>query len=116
MSSRGPNPRMSNGSLRRRQKARMRAADAPCGICKGARGPIRYDQPSDWMHPLSFVIDEVRPVSRWREFGYESPQACAQDPDNVQAAHWVCNAEKGDGTRGRPEAASVPRDASSGAF
>lgn len=68
---------------------------APCGICGGRLGPIRYDQSSDAAHPLSFVIDEIKPVSRWREFGYDSPQAAAQDWANVQAAHYVCNARKG---------------------
>jgi 5-methylcytosine-specific restriction endonuclease McrA len=43
---------------------------------------------------LSFVIDEIRPVSRWKEFGYDSPAAAAQDWDNLQAAHWICNAKK----------------------
>jgi 5-methylcytosine-specific restriction endonuclease McrA len=46
------------------------------------------------MHPLSFVIDEVRPVSRWKEFGYDSPQAAAMDWDNLQAAHYCCNQAK----------------------
>jgi len=68
---------------------------APCGICRGRFGPIHYDEPSDAMHPLSFVIDEIRPVSRWREFGYSSPQAAAQDWTNLQAAHYACNAAKG---------------------
>ena len=67
---------------------------APCGICGGRLGPIHYDEPSDAQHPLSFVIDEIRPVSRWKEFGYESPAAAAQDWDNLQAAHWCCNAAK----------------------
>ena len=66
----------------------------PCGICRGRLGPIHYDEPSDAAHPLSFVIDEIRPVSRWREFGYDSPAAAAQDWDNLQAAHWICNAKK----------------------
>jgi len=43
---------------------------------------------------LSFVIDEIHPISRWREFGYASREAAAQDWDNLQAAHWCCNAEK----------------------
>ena len=60
---------------------------------------MRYDQPSDARHPLSFVIDEIRPISRWREFGYESARAAAQDPDNLQAAHYCCNAAKSDGRR-----------------
>ena len=93
------NPRRSNGSLRTKQRERLRAQAGPCGICKGARGPIRYDQPSDCRHPLSFVVDEIVPVSRWMEAGYDSPEACALDPCNQQAAHWCCNAEKSDGRR-----------------
>ena len=65
-----------------------------CGICRGRLGPIHYDEPSDSMHPLSFVIDEIKPVSRWREFGYDSPEAAAQDWTNLQAAHWICNQKK----------------------
>ena len=71
---------------------------APCGICRGRLGPIHYDEPSDAQHPLSFVIDEIRPVSRWKEFGYDSPAAAAQDWNNLQAAHWCCNAAKGNKT------------------
>ena len=70
--------------------------DAPCGICKGRFGPIRYDEPSDYKHPLSFVIDEIRPISRYKEFGYESREAAAQDWNNLQAAHYCCNAAKSD--------------------
>ena len=66
----------------------------PCGICQGRLGPIHYDEPSDAQHPLSFVIDEIRPVSRWKEFGYDSPEAAAQDWNNLQAAHWICNQKK----------------------
>ena len=89
------NPRHANGNLRRKHRARFKAMDAPCGICKGRFGPIHYDEPSDNKHPLSFVIDEIKPVSRWREFGYSSPAACAQDWNNLQAAHWCCNQAKG---------------------
>ena len=67
---------------------------APCGICQGRLGPIRYDQPSDPAHPLSFVIDEIHPISRWREFGYGSAKEAAQDWSNLQAAHYCCNAAK----------------------
>lgn len=49
-------------------------------------------------HPLSFVIDEIRPVSRWREFGYSSREAAAQDWNNLQAAHYCCNAMKSNKT------------------
>lgn len=89
------NPRQTNGSLRRKHRARFKAMAAPCGICKGRLGPIHYDEPSDSAHPLSFVIDEVRPVSRWKQYGYPSARACAEDWNNLQAAHYCCNQAKG---------------------
>lgn len=88
------NPRRSNGTLRNKHRARLKALGGECGICHGRLGPIRYDEPSNAQHPLSFVVDEIRPVSRWREFGYDSPEQAAQDWDNLQAAHWCCNAAK----------------------
>ena len=89
------NPRYANGNLRRKYRARFKAMDAPCGICRGRFGPIHYDEPSDAAHPLSFVIDEIRPVSKWKQFGYDSPEAAAQDWSNLQAAHYICNQAKG---------------------
>ena len=68
---------------------------APCGICGGALGEIHYDEPSNADHPLSFVIDEIHPVSLYRQFGYASKEAAANDWNNLQAAHWFCNAKKG---------------------
>lgn len=94
------NPRYANGNLRRKHRARFRAMDAPCGICKGRLGAIHYDEPSDSRHPLSFVIDEIKPVSRWKEFGYPSPEAAAQDWDNLQAAHYCCNQAKSNHVEG----------------
>ena len=90
------NPRYKNGSLRRKHRARFRAMDAPCGICKGRLGPIHYDEPSDSKHPLSFVIDEIKPVSKWKQFGYASPEAACRDWNNLQAAHYCCNQAKSD--------------------
>lgn len=95
------NPRYKNGNLRRKNRARFRAMDAPCGICRGRLGPIHYDEPSDSKHPLSFVIDEIKPVSKWKQYGYDSPEAAAQDWNNLQAAHYCCNQAKG---------AKVPED------
>ena len=92
------NPRYANGALRRKHRARFAAMNAPCGICRGALGGIHYDEPSDWQHPLSFVIDEIRPVSKWEQYGYPSAKAAAQDWDNLQAAHWCCNQAKRDKT------------------
>ena len=89
------NPRYANGNLRRKYRARFKAMGAECGICKGRFGPIHYDEPSDSKHPLSFVIDEIRPISRYKEFGYESREAACADWSNLQAAHYCCNAAKG---------------------
>ncbi|MCM0662349.1 hypothetical protein [Coprococcus sp. B2-R-112] len=92
------NPRSANGNLRRKHRARLKAIGGPCGICRGKLGPIHYDEPSDNDHPLSFVIDEIKPVSRWKEFGYPSKAAAAQDWNNLQAAHYCCNAMKSNKT------------------
>ncbi len=97
------NPRHKNGNTRRKQRARLKAMQAPCGICKGRLGPIHYDEPSDYLHPLSFVIDEIKPISKYRQYGYESPAAAAQDFSNIQAAHWICNAKKGAHTPDEPK-------------
>lgn len=90
------NPRSANRSLRIKYRKRFIAMDAPCGICKGRFGPIHYDEPSDYQHPLSFVIDEIIPVSKYRDGGYASREAAAKDWNNLQAAHYCCNAAKSD--------------------
>lgn len=90
------NPRQSNNRARKRAAQRYAAMNAPCALCNGRRGDIHYDEPRSHLFPLSLVIDEIRPVSRWREFGYESAKACASDPNNWQPAHYVCNAEASD--------------------
>lgn len=92
------NPRYQNGALRRKYRARLRAMGCDCGICRGTLGPIHYDEPSDADHPLSFVIDEIKPISKWKEFGYGSPREAAEDWDNIQAAHYICNQVKGNKT------------------
>lgn len=89
------NPRYRNGNLRRKYRARMKAQECECGICHGRFGPIHYDEPSDSDHPLSFVIDEIKPIAHWKQNGYASPEAAAQDWSNLQAAHYICNAMKG---------------------
>ena len=86
------NPRYKNGNKRRKMRARFKAMGLPCAICGR---PIHYDEPSDSKHPLSFVIDEILPVSRYGEFGFLTPTHAATDPDNVQPVHWICNARKG---------------------
>ena len=92
------NPRYKNGSLRRKHRARFKAMGLPCHICGGRLGPIHYDEPSNAEHPLSFVIDEIKPVSRYKEFGYNSPEEAAQDWNNLAPAHYICNLNKSNHT------------------
>ena len=89
------NPRSQNGNLRRKYRARLRATGAPCYLCGR---PIHYDEPSDYKHPFSFVVDEDIPVSRWREFGYGSPEEVARDFNNLRCAHYICNQQKSNRT------------------
>ena len=109
------NPRMKNGALRRKHRARFKAMGAPCGICKGRLGAIHYDEPSNAKHPLSFVIDEINPVSKWEQYGYKSAAAAAQDWTNLQAAHWICNQMKSNKTNFKlqieqPKIKNIPLD------
>ena len=92
------NPRYANGNLRRKHRARLKAQGGACGICHGRLGPIHYDEPSDAQHPLSFVVDEIRPISKWKQFGYSSPREAAEDWNNLQPAHYCCNAAKSNKT------------------
>ena len=89
------NPRYKNGAFRRKMRARFKAMDAPCSICHGRLGRIHYEEPSNAKFPLSFVIDEIHPVSRFAEFGYPSKEAACLDINNLQAAHFCCNQAKG---------------------
>lgn len=112
--SKGNDPRQSAGRARKRAAQHYAATDAPCALCHGARGPIHYDQPRSHLFPLSLAIDEIRPVARWREFGYPSRKACACDPNNWQPTHFICNAEASD--KRRAVRKSVKRDQVSGTF
>lgn len=90
------NPRYKNGNFRRKMRNRFKAMDAPCHICGGRLGRIHYEEPSDHLHPLSFVIDEIKPVSKWALFGYKSKEQACLDTENLAAAHYCCNAQKAD--------------------
>lgn len=52
-------------------------------------------------HPMSFVVDEIIPVSKGGD---------PLDFANTRPAHWICNARRGDGTRhkGQPTTATAP--------
>lgn len=99
------NPRNSNGHARRTLRERVKRMGEPCWICGR---PIDYElttwtDPRDGKvkrHPYSFEVDEVVPVSRYMEGGYQSAQACALDPKNVKAAHRICNQRRGNKSMG----------------
>ena len=85
------NPRYANGTRRRKIRARWKAIGAPCALCGK---PIDYSLGmvvDRWTgkrrpHPMSFVVDEIVPVSRGGD---------PLDFDNTQPAHWICNAKRG---------------------
>ena len=91
------NPRTTNGSARRKVRERLKAQGGPCGICGKpidySLGMVTTPEGKRRPHPMSFVVDEILPV----KFG-GSPF----DIDNCRAAHWICNARRGDGTRTKP--------------
>lgn len=93
-----PNYRNRNGNARRKLAARLRAEGRGCWICRvfGRLDAIDYDLPAG--HPMCFEVDELKPVSRYAEFGYASPQQAALDYSNVDAAHRCCNQWKSNRT------------------
>ena len=90
------NVRYGNGAARRKLRNRLKAEERGCWICRvfGRPDRIDYDLPAG--HPMAFEVDELKPVSRWREFGYSSAQQAALDYSNVDATHRTCNAWKRD--------------------
>lgn len=99
------NPRYANGARRRKIQARWRAIGAPCGICGK---PIDYSlgmvaDPRTGKrrpHPMSFVVDEIVPVSLGGD---------PLDFENTRPAHYICNARRGNGTRKAPVQMPIPQ-------
>ena len=86
-----PNPRNRNGAARRKLRDRLRAEQRGCWICRAFGRPDRIDYDLPAGHPMCFEVDERKPISRWREFGYASAQQCALDYSNTDAVHRRCN-------------------------
>ena len=87
------NPRWKGGK-RRLYRERFKALGLPCAICKGELGAIDYTT-SDAKAPLGFVVDEIIPISKYYLAGYNSKEEAANDWNNLQPAHRICNAMKG---------------------
>lgn len=98
------NPRWASNE-RKKLQARYRALGFPCALCGK---PINYElgmivDPVTGKrrpHPMSFVIDEIVPISRGGSpFTFE----------NTRPAHWICNARRGAGDRKkRPATSEAP--------
>jgi hypothetical protein len=105
------NPRRSNSALRNKQRAYWKSRGLPCGICGKpidySLGMITDATGKRFMHPLAFVIDEIIPVSKWREGGYSSPEQCAQDINNQRPSHYICNAKRGNGSNRKKQSEPV---------
>ena len=100
------NPRSHNGSRRARMRRIFATQGAPCALCGK---PIDYSLPHTIIvggrrvcNDRAFELDEIVPVSRWREGGYASPEACVDDISNLQPAHRICNRLKSNGTKPAP--------------
>ena len=102
------NHRMTNGSAYRKLWRWLRDQHRDCELCGM---PIDYGLPAG--DPWCFELDHKRPVSRWMEFGYSSPEEAALDPGNAQAAHRICNQRKGNGLKrsGRRSMRAAPSKA-----
>ena len=98
------NPRHANGAARRKLVKRLKASGEPCWLC-GKPIDLSLGMVTDPRtgkrrpHPMSFVVDEVVPVSQGG-----SPI----DPENCRPAHWICNARRGDGTRAKAKTKPLP--------
>ncbi|MBR0405936.1 MAG: hypothetical protein IJI68_12190 [Eggerthellaceae bacterium] len=92
------NPRYANGSLRTKNRRRLRAEERPCWICQlfGRNSHIDYSLPPG--HPMSFEVDELIPVSRYWLGGYRTPEQCANDYRNLASTHRCCNQWRGNKT------------------
>lgn len=88
------NPRRANGARRDAIRARWRSIGDPCWLCGRAidytLGMVVDEHGRRRPHPMSFVVDEIVPVSRGGD---------PLDFANTRPAHWICNARRGDGTR-----------------
>jgi hypothetical protein len=84
------NPRRRNGNARDKLRRWLASQGNPCALCGGA---IDYSLPAG--DPMSFEMDEIIPVSRYKLGGYATPEQCALDRENVQAVHRICNQRRG---------------------
>lgn len=98
-----PDPRRANGARRDAIKARWRAIGDPCHLCGKpidySLGMVPLPGGRRKPHPMSFVVDEIVPV----KFGGDP-----LDFANTRPAHWICNARRGDGTKGKKPTDRAP--------
>lgn len=94
------NIRYRNGHARRSNRKRMIAEGRGCWICRAFGRPDEIDYSLPPGHPMSFELDELVPVSKYWLGGYATPEQCALDYANNDAAHRCCNQWRGNRTVG----------------
>ncbi|MGI5222278.1 HNH endonuclease [Nocardia sp. CA-290969] len=82
-----------NTATRNRHRAYLRRTKPPCGLCGE---DIDYSLPH--LDPGSFVVDHIVPLAR----------GGADELDNVQSAHRLCNGQKHDKLAGETTKAAAP--------
>lgn len=100
----GVNPRYANGARRRAIRDRWRSIGDPCHLCGKpidySLGMVTGKSGKRKPHPMSFVVDEIVPVSKGGD---------PLDFSNTRPAHWICNARRGDGTKTKARALPLPQ-------
>ena len=91
------NPRRTNGTKRTKLREFVKRQGLPCALCGK---PIDYSL--HYLDPMGYVLDEIVPVSKGG-----SPY----DLSNVQPAHRLCNARKGNKTQAELEGSQSAKDA-----
>lgn len=76
------NPRAANGHRWRQAKARLRAKEHDCWICRAFGRPSAIDYALPASDPASFSVDHLVPVSKG---------GAMYDEANLEAAHRRCN-------------------------
>jgi len=88
------NGRYANGARRRSIRARVLASENDCALCG-----LPVDKTLKTPHPMSPEVDEIKPFSLG---------GSATERGNTQLTHRICNQRKGNGTRTKTKAITLP--------
>lgn len=80
------------GRWQRTRKIVLAGQPIFCHICKGERGPIRYDL--KYPHPLSPSVDHIIPIWTYRHLSDDELYEVFYDLKNLAPCHFGCNGAK----------------------